>query len=79
MVNGGNVTETLGRGRVQLSLQRGAAHTPVRAEARELRPRTRGLVLFRYRGQLRGWVTARARIASQPGGPVVSRTFRVRL
>jgi hypothetical protein len=79
VVNGGNVTEALGHGRVQLSLQRGATHAPVRAEPRELRPRTRGLVQFRYRGALRGWVTARARIASQPGGPVVSRTFRVRL
>jgi hypothetical protein len=79
VVNAGNVTETLGRGRVQLSLQRGATHARVRAEARELRPRTRGIVQFRYLGELRGWVTARAQIAAQPGGQVVRRTFRVRL
>jgi hypothetical protein len=36
-------------------------------------------VRFAYRGRLRGWVTARARIASEIGGPVTTRTFRVKL
>jgi len=79
MVNRGNVTETLGRGRVGLSLRRGSAHVRLRADARDLRPRTRGILELRYRGPLRGWVTARAQIGPSPGARVVSHTFRVKL
>jgi hypothetical protein len=79
VANRGNVTERLGRGRVRLALRRGVAHATLRAEARDLRPRTRGVVQFRYRGRLEGWVTARAQLASEPGGPFVQRSFRVRL
>ena len=47
---------------------------------RDLRPRTHGVVEFRYRGRLAGWVTARVRLnPSSPGRPVISRTFRVKL
>ena len=79
IVNHGNVTETLGRGRVWVSLRRGDADVRLRADPRLLRPRTRGIVQLRYHGRLRGWVAVRARIAAQPGVPVVRRTFRVRL
>lgn len=78
VVNRGNVTETLDRGRVRI-FQRGTARASVAADARALRPRTSGIVRFAYRGRLRGWVTARARIASEIGGPVTTRTFRVKL
>jgi hypothetical protein len=79
VVNHGNVTETLERGRVSISLRRGAAHARLGAEARALRPRTSGVVQFAYRGGLSGWVTARAQVAAQPGRPGARRTFRVRL
>jgi hypothetical protein len=79
VVNHGNVTETLERGWMRVSLRRGAATVMLRADARELRPRTRGVVQLPYRGQLRGWVTARVRMAPGPGRPVVWRTFRIRL
>ena len=78
IANRGNVTETLGRGRVRITFGRRATRVRLRAAARELRPRTMGLVQLSYRGRIRGWVTARAEIAAD-GLPVVRRTFRVRL
>jgi hypothetical protein len=79
VVNSGSVTETLGRGQVRLTLRRGTREVRLRAEPRGLRPRTSGLVQFRYRGRLRGWVTAYVAVSAQTGGPVLLRTFRVRL
>jgi hypothetical protein len=79
VANRGNVTETLDRGRVWISLRRGSAQTRLQAEGRKLRPRTSGVVQLPYRGALRGWVTARVRIAPEPGAPAVGRAFRVRL
>ena len=79
VVNRGNVTETLDASRIRLSIQHGGAGTSLRPEARELRPRTSGVVQFRYRGRLAGWVTARLGLELGPGRPVVSRTFRVKL
>ncbi len=79
VANRGNVTETLGAGRVRLALRRRGVETPVRSEARELRPRTTGLVQFRYRGRLHGWVTVRARLALEPGRRALTRVFRVKL
>jgi hypothetical protein len=79
VINRGNVTEALGRGRVWISVRRGPSHETLRAKARELRPRTSGVVQLAYRGRISGWVTAHARIAAQPGGPAVRRTFRIRL
>ncbi len=79
LANRGNVTETIDAARVRLVLVRKGARSSVRAETRELRPRTNGVVQFRYRGRLAGWVTARVRLALEPGRPVLSRTFRVKL
>lgn len=79
VANRGNVTETLARGRVRLWLRRGSVVTRLDAAPRDLRPRTSGIVQLRYGGRLRGWVTARAEVATQPGMPVLRRTFRIRL
>jgi hypothetical protein len=75
--NRGNVTETLERGRLWISLQRGAAHTRLRAAGRDLRPRTSGIVQVVYRGRLKGWGTRSE--GAQPGRPGVMRTFRLEL
>lgn len=78
-VNRGNVTETLRRKRVILMLhQRGHAPIRLRPETRTLRPRTRGVVQFRYRGRLRGWLTAEATVAAGHG-VVARRTYRIRV
>jgi hypothetical protein len=79
VVNRGNVTETLNRGVVRLTLRRGTREVMLRAEPRELRPRTSGFVQFAYRGGLRGRVTAQIAVSAQPGGPILRRSFRVRL
>lgn len=79
IVNRGNVTETLSRGRVRLTFRRGARRTTLLPEARDLRPGTRGVVLLRYRGALRGWVTASVWIGPSPGLAGMSRTYRVKL
>lgn len=79
VVNRGNVTELLRRGRVTLTLRR-PGHAPwrLRPETRKLRPRTRGILEFRYRGGLRGWLTVQARV-SAGNGVVARRTYRIRL
>jgi hypothetical protein len=79
VVNRGNVTETLDASRIRLSVWRGTTESPLRAEVRDIRPRTSGIVQFRYRGRLAGWVTARVRLVPAPGRQAVSRTFRVKL
>jgi hypothetical protein len=79
VVNRGNVTETLDRSTVGVVLRHGSTRARLHPEARELRPRTSGLVQVLYRGRLRGWVTAGVRIAAEPGGRVVTRSFRIRL
>jgi hypothetical protein len=79
VVNRGNVTETISSGRVRLFLRRGPRRVTLRAEGRDLRPRTTGLVQFRYRGSLGGWVAARVEIAAGPGGRPARRTFHVKL
>lgn len=79
VVNRGNVTERLGRGQVRLVLRRAGIRARPRADVRELRPRTGGIVQIPYHGPLRGWVSARADIVSQPGRLAVGRTFRVKL
>ena len=79
VANRGNVTETLAHGRLQVVLRRGGRHTRLRGVPRDLRPRTAGIVLIPYAGPLRGWVTARVRIAGEPSFPAVSRAFRVKL
>jgi hypothetical protein len=51
----------------------------LRPEPRDLLPRTRGLVLFRYRGRAHGTVFVRATILPDANGSAVSRTYRIRL
>lgn len=79
LANRGNVTETIDAGRIRLSLLRKGVRSVLRAEPRELRPRTSGIVQFRYRGTRGVWATVRVRLALEPGLPVLSRTFRVKL
>lgn len=79
LANRGNVTEAIDAVRVRLSLVRKGVRASVRAETRALRPRTNGVVQFRYRGRLAGWITARVRLTLEPGRPALSRTFRVKL
>jgi hypothetical protein len=78
VVNDGNVTERLFRARVILS--HGSSRLArVVATARELRPKTRGLLEFRLRTPVRGLVTARVVLPAEPGRPAIRRTFHVRL
>jgi hypothetical protein len=80
VANRGNVTEHLASERLTLALRRhGSAMGTLRPEPRDLLPRTRGLVLFRYRGRARGAVFVRATIHSDTNGSTVSRTYRIRL
>jgi hypothetical protein len=79
LANRGNVTETIDASRIHLSLVRRGFRVALRPEARELRPRTSGIVQFRYRGRVGAWVTAHVRTALGPGLPVLSKTFRVKL
>ena len=79
LANRGNVTETIDDSRIGLILVRKHARSSLRPEPRDLRPQTSGIVQFRYRGRLGVWVAARVRLALEPGRPVVSRTFRVKV
>jgi hypothetical protein len=80
VANRGNVTESFGRGRLTVTLQRqGRVLARLNGEARELLPRTRGIVELRYRGPVRGRVIALARIAYEGGAGVAIRSFRLRL
>jgi len=79
LANHGNVTETIDAARVRLVVMRKGARASIRPETRDLRPRTNGVVQFRYRGRLAGWVTARVHLTLGPGRPVLSRTFRVKV
>jgi hypothetical protein len=71
IVNRGNVVEPV---RVRVSLFRGG-HVLARLGpvARVLLPHSRGIERFRYRGRVRGWVTARVEAGA------LRRTFRIRL
>lgn len=78
--NAGNVTEPLLHVRTfisQLSTRRRIA--TLAAPARELRPRTRGLLEFPLHTPAQGPVTARVVIPAEPGRPAVRRTYHVRL
>ena len=77
--NRGNVTEEIERERISLSLRRGRALVRLRPEPRELLPHSRGVVQFRYRGRMTGWVDALASIAPASGGSSIYRSFRIRL
>ena len=80
VVNGGNVTESLARRGALISLSRhGRPFATLAAGNRNLRPRTSGILEFRYRGRRRGWVTARVVVPAEPGRSIVRRTYRLRL
>lgn len=79
VANRGNVTETLVRGDVRIFLRRPGRRTSLRADPRDLRPRTHGIVQVRYAGRLRGRVMVRVWIRPEPGRPAVFRVFRVKL
>ena len=79
VVNRGNVTESLTRRRVQITLLRGATRRAVATEPRDLRPRTNGVLAARYDARERGWTTVRVEITAADGGPAVGRSFRVKL
>jgi hypothetical protein len=79
VANAGNVTETLDRTRLQVAVRRGGAEMRLATEARDLRPRTSGVVRVLLPGSLRGWVTVSARITVQTGTPGVRRSFRVKV
>jgi len=80
ITNRGNVTESLAGAGSTTSLYRdGRRLAKLHAEPRELRPRTRGIVQFRYRGTARGAVTARVDVSSAGWNRILRRTFSIRL
>jgi len=79
VVNGGNVTESLTRRQVQISLLRGGTRKALATEPRDLRPWTNGVLVARYGARERGWTTVRVEITAADGGPAVGRSFRVKL
>jgi hypothetical protein len=80
VVNSGNVTERLLHVRATLSRPASGRHvTTVAASARELRSQTRGLLEFRLRTRVNGPVTVRVVVPAEPGRPVISRTYHIRI
>jgi len=79
LANRGNVTESFSRARAVLSVEHdGRRLAKLHAIPRELRPRTRGVLEFRYRGGLSGAFVVRADVTSD-AGQVVRRTYRLRM
>jgi hypothetical protein len=75
ILNRGNVTETLPRGRLSILLVRnGKVLTRLVPDRRELLPRSRGVLSPTYRGRLRGPIVVRVEIDGRP-----RRSFRLRL
>jgi hypothetical protein len=81
VANRGNVTETIGGRRVRIELRHsGSVLARLRPLGRDLLPRTRGVVAFRYRGRVHGAATAAVRVETPGRGrSALVRTFRVRL
>jgi hypothetical protein len=78
LINRGNVTETVQQSLVRVALRRrGRVFATLRPDPRRLRPRTRGIVQFRYRGAVRGWVTGHATVSV--GRAAVTSSYRIRL
>src|SRR5574340_1743679 len=78
VANRGNVTEAIARSDATLSLFQGARRVAkLSATPRELRPRTRGLLQFLYRGAVRGRATARVDITLVGEGRILQRVFRI--
>jgi hypothetical protein len=80
VANRGNVSVSL-RGRVSISLfKSGKQRARLIPRARRvLSPRTRSLVEVRYRGHLRGLVTALVRVRLGPTTPTLAHRYRLRL
>jgi hypothetical protein len=77
--NAGNVTESIRRTDVTLSLFTSARRVAkVAVVSRELRPRTRGLLQFRLPARVRGALTVRLELRLD-AGRTVRRTFRIRV
>ena len=78
VTNRGNVTESFGRGSIVVSVERGGRRIArLIAEARSLRPGTRGLLRFPVRRRLIGQVVARVDLVSDAGR--IQRVYRLRL
>ena len=79
LANRGNVIESIDGSRLRVVLlRRGRVVARLRPGRRKVLPRTSALVAVRYRGKLRGTVTARVEL-TRAGGAVARRSFRVRL
>lgn len=78
VANAGNVTERLLHVRTVVS-RAGRRLASVAASARELRPKTRGLLEFHLRTHAHGTVTARVVIPADPGRRAIRRTYRIRI
>jgi hypothetical protein len=80
IANLGNVTEPLRGARAVLSkAKNGRAIAAASAANRDLRPRTRGIVAFRYRRTMHGWMNARVVIPRDGSRKRLLRTYRIRL
>ena len=78
VTNGGNVTESFVRGSTVVSVERGGRRLArLIADARSLRPGTRGVLRFPVRRRLIGRVVARVDLASDAGR--IQRVYRLRL
>jgi hypothetical protein len=78
LVNRGNVTERLGRDGLRLSLLRdGRRFATLRPRSDELLPHSVGVVVFPYRGSVRGAVVARIELRPPVRGS--RRAFHLRL
>ena len=79
LANRGNVTESLARGAIRVTLGPGRTGVALLGARRELRPHSSGLVRFRLDERLRRVASARVTIPAAPGRPAVIHTFRLRL
>ncbi len=78
VLNRGNVTESLARGRVVVALDQGGRRlTRLTAEPRSFRPGTRGVLRFPLRRRLVGPVLARVDLVTDAGR--IQRVYRFRL
>jgi hypothetical protein len=78
LLNRGNVTEAVARGRVAVALERdGRRLARLTAESRSLRPGTRGVLRFPLPWRLIGSVLARVDVVTDAGR--IQRVYRLRL
>ena len=78
LLNRGNVTETLARGRVTVAIERGGRRLArLASEPRSVRPGTRGVLRFPLRRRLAGSVVARVEVVTDAAR--VQRVYRLRL